>query len=81
MVNITWWLYLSGKSLEILTSKRGDGLFTGEWFCGGVYNAVRLREALLYSIDLLQAVGWTLSADVGLAFLQIPPDSWNKDTW
>lgn len=47
MVNIT-----SGNSLEILTSKRGDGLFIGEWFYGGVYNAVQLREALLYSIDL-----------------------------
>lgn len=47
MVNTT-----SGNSLEILTIKRGDGLFTGEWFCGGVYNAVWLREALLYSIDL-----------------------------
>lgn len=52
MVNIT-----SGNSLEILTSKRGDGLFIGEWFSGGVSNAVWLREALLYSVDLLQAVG------------------------
>lgn len=46
MVNIT-----SGNSLEILSSKRGDGLFIGEWFCGGVSNAVWLRESLLYSID------------------------------
>lgn len=47
MVSVT-----RGNSLEIFKSERGDGLFIGEWFCGGVYNAVWLREALLYSVDL-----------------------------
>jgi len=55
MLNIT-----GGNSPEILTKKRGDGLFSGKWFCVGADKAVGPEEARLYSIDLYrrQAESW-----------------------